>query len=194
MNFNENSYDYEEFEVLDEELHNIKYVDNAYDGHLFETHKKNVHKAPNNINNEKCYDGDALTNKKNVQLKTYNNIKHINEMLGGVSRFAFEAELLELVFDQAPLYDYTIPIRSRSPAVINQLWSEVEEHLQQKYENIKINKEILKIMYKNLRNNYIRYKHLKDSSTPSGSELKVLPQPKHIEQLRRLDGVLLKRK
>lgn len=128
------------------------------------------------------------TSKKrdNLKRKMRNDILRTN-------RYEFESGLLDAVFDRPALFDYTLPIKDRSPSILAALWQEVCDELKKKFEDINIGIDFIKDMYKTLRNNYTRYKSLLQKEQTSGSCSKMVPEPKHSQKLRRLDSVLVKR-
>lgn len=118
------------------------------------------------------------TSKKRDNLKR----KIRNDVLGQ-NRYEFESSLLDAVFDRPALFDYTLPIKNRTPSILATLWQEVCEELKNKFDDINIEINFIKDIYKTLRNNYTRYKSLLQKEQTSGSCSKTIPEPKHSQKL-----------
>lgn len=143
---------------------------------------------PETYNSENSSIGRTSTS-----LPTKKKTKHslITRTLNG-RRFEFESALLDSVFEKTPLFDYTIPIKERAPSIVNKLWEEVCSELSAKFD-VHIETNLVKDLYKKLRNSYTRYKNLKEKTASGSSSTNINPEPKHIDKLRRLDTVLIKR-
>lgn len=103
----------------------------------------------------------------------------------------FETALLEQVFLRPPLFDYTLPIIKRSPAILHKLWLQVSKELTRfgVFE-----KDVLVQHFRKLRDEYSRFKNTVMKNKVSGSGFAEVQEPNHINLLRRLDAVHKKRK
>lgn len=141
---------------------------------------------------------DRQSNEKFEPLKRKVKPK-LNTIFEGELLDDAEAYLLNLIFERAILFDYTLPIAERNPLSLSRAWSEVHEKMklwirEKSNDDTKITLDVLKDTWMTIRTAYMRHKSIKKLPSGSSPSKKPVADIKHFAILSQYDSVSERRR